>query len=54
MVLYDKDSVLIDGTVTNLDGAFEIGGIEPGDYFLVAQFLGYESRSIDDVHLQRN
>ncbi len=41
-------SVLIKGTstgvLTNADGRFELKGVAPGDYTLVASFLGYSSQ----------
>lgn len=36
------DSTLIKGNLTDLDGAFIIDGIDPGDYFVTASMVGYE------------
>ncbi|XOV91287.1 MAG: TonB-dependent receptor domain-containing protein [Bacteroidota bacterium] len=49
-----KDSTLIGGTITSSDGTFEILGIRPGNYFLTAQFVGYETTTIDRISLLKN
>ncbi|MEB2780541.1 TonB-dependent receptor [Algoriphagus sp. C2-6-M1] len=37
-----KDSTMIQGAVTNLDGAFILNNIDPGTYNLKMKFIGYE------------
>ncbi len=39
------DSSLVTGVITNRSGNFKIEKLNPGSYFIRAQFLGYESRS---------
>ncbi len=36
-----KDSTMIKGTTTNLDGVFNIKGVKPGHYLLRFSYLGY-------------
>ena len=35
------------GTATDLDGFFSITNVEPGNYVLVANYLGYDSSAVD-------
>ena len=35
------------GTVTDLDGFFALGNVPPGDYRLLATYIGYDSVSVD-------
>lgn len=46
-------NVVIDGTQqgtsTNAQGQYTITGVEPGTYDLIASFVGYEERTIEDV-----
>lgn len=37
------------GASSNVDGRFTISNVDPGTYTLVASFVGYEERAIDDV-----
>lgn len=37
-----QDSVMIKGTVTDLDGAFILNDVAPGDYHLKVNFVGYK------------
>lgn len=38
-----KDSTLINGTTTDIDGHFELDRIEKGEYLLKVQYLGYQT-----------
>lgn len=54
-----KDSLLISGSITNLNGEFVIKGVPAGKYFLKSNFIGYKTskKPIDivdaSVHLGR-
>ncbi|MDW7690809.1 TonB-dependent receptor [Flammeovirgaceae bacterium SG7u.111] len=48
------DSALIGGAVTDLDGAFEIKKVKPGNYYIKASFLGYDTKVVGDVIVERN
>ncbi len=49
-----KDSTLVAGMVTSQDGTFVIENLKSGDYYLLAQFLGYETRVIPEITISRN
>src|SRR5690349_4670051 len=38
-----NDSAFITGVITNDDGRFTITNISPGEYFMEASFMGYET-----------
>lgn len=46
-----KDSLLVTGTITNTDGEFILEKIPFGSYFLVIDFIGFESNIIKNVTL---
>ena len=48
------DSTLISGSVTSPEGVFEILEVRPGEYYLKAQFMGYESKTIEKILLSKN
>ncbi len=47
VALYDMDSALLTGTVTELDGSFEFEYNTSEDVFLTVQFMGYGTYSSD-------
>lgn len=50
IAIYSKDdSVLVSGGITNDRGYFEIAGIEFGEYYLEANFIGFGKEKIDDI-----
>ena len=63
--VYDKDSgepvpfanVYLEsttkGTTTDLDGFYTLTDIEPGDYFLVSTFIGYDTARVE-IKLTKN
>lgn len=48
-----QDSVLVTGTTTSETGAFVFNSVKAGKYAIVAQFIGYTSRSIT-IEVQEN
>ena len=48
------DSLLVGGTITNSLGQFDINRLKPGDYFLKADFIGFQSVIIDGIKLTPN
>jgi outer membrane receptor for ferrienterochelin and colicin len=50
--------VLIDGTtkgtVTNIDGQFQLSNIEPGSHFIKVSFIGYYSILIENIIVEAN
>src|SRR5690625_6516116 len=39
--LLDKDSTLVTGTTTDMDGGFKLKNVQTGNYFIRVQYLGY-------------
>lgn len=50
-VYNEEDSALITGTITDENGKFEIAGVNYGDYYVEAIFMGFEKKTIPDVEL---
>jgi outer membrane receptor protein involved in Fe transport len=48
------DSTLVAGTVTDPEGDFEISDLIPGSYYLTAQFMGYNTKSVGGLEVERN
>ncbi|MEJ2544739.1 MAG: carboxypeptidase regulatory-like domain-containing protein [Calditrichaceae bacterium] len=49
-----SDSSLINGTITDEEGVFSIENIPFGTYYMVADYLGFESRVMDDIRIEEN
>lgn len=49
-----KDSSLVAGAVTDQKGLFSLENLKSGDYYLLAQFLGYETKVISQVTVLKN
>lgn len=45
------DSTIVDGTITDESGEFELEGIPFGEYYLVTNFVGYEKKTIGSLEL---
>lgn len=45
------DSSLVSGTVTNVEGGFEIKNIPSGKYYVIADFIGYNKRIISNIEI---
>ena len=55
VVVYNqKDSTLVTGTVTSQEGDFEIQNVKPGRYYLTARFMGYETKTVDNITIEKN
>lgn len=47
--VYDqKNDALIGGTITEMDGTFSIE-VKPGIYYLVAEFISYQKKTVNDI-----
>jgi outer membrane cobalamin receptor len=46
-----KDSLQVNGTITNKNGIFNISVKRPGKYYLDIYFMGYEKKRIDDISI---
>ena len=49
ILLSQKDSTQVTGTVTNKEGKFSLTGIVHGNYFLNVQFIGYEKKVLKNI-----
>lgn len=51
--VYSKEKAkLIDGTITNKKGFFEIKKLRAGNYYLEVSFIGYEKKIISDIAIR--
>jgi outer membrane receptor protein involved in Fe transport len=53
-VYREADSTLVSGGITNEKGYFEIEGIDFGEYYLEAKFIGFSKANINDVVLTKD
>lgn len=55
VALYNSaDSSLVDGTISDSKGFFNLEKIPRGNYFLKAEFIGYEQEIYEDIVVSRN
>jgi len=47
VLLSSRDSSLINGTISDVNGLFDLSGIRPGKYFLEVRFIGYKNENFD-------
>lgn len=45
-LFHSQDSTLVTGVITDMNGAFSLNA-KPGKYYIVVQFMGYESKTIN-------
>ena len=52
--LYDQtNGSLVTGVVTSQDGSFVIEGVKPGTYYLEVSFMGYDTKTISNIELDK-
>ncbi|MBW6535368.1 MAG: TonB-dependent receptor [Mariniphaga sp.] len=52
IAVYNKsDSALVSGGITNEKGYFEITGVDYGEYYLEANFIGFGKASVQDISI---
>lgn len=44
---------LVTGVVTSVDGSFIIEGVKPGTYYLEASFMGYDTKTISNIGIDK-
>ncbi len=47
------DSALVTGSITALDGSFNIPGLPTGNYFIQAYFVGYEKKNVGSIEISK-
>ena len=52
-VYNSEDSSLVTGGITNENGEFEIRGMSYGNYYLEAQFIGFNKSKVTDINLDK-
>jgi outer membrane receptor protein involved in Fe transport len=50
----NSDSKLVTGSIADEKGSFEIGGLPFGEYYIEANFIGFEKSTIKDVKVLQN
>src|SRR5210317_1248512 len=48
-IFTEHDQELITGTITELNGAFNIKNLEKGHYYLEVSFIGYEKKVVEEI-----
>lgn len=48
------DSTLIDGTITNVKGEFELKKLKPGKYYVEISFIGYNKATVRNIPINKN
>ncbi|MGZ2371497.1 outer membrane beta-barrel protein [Ancylomarina sp. YFZ004] len=51
-VFTNDKSKLVDGTITNKDGFFEIKKLKPGNYYIEVSFIGYEKKMVPNIAIR--
>ncbi len=49
LLYHAPDSTMVDGIVTDAAGLFQFSAVPVGTYYLLLQFVGYETRRVDDL-----
>ena len=49
-----KDSTIVNGTVTNVEGTYKMENVKFGNYYLEFDFIGYRKEIINDIQINRN
>jgi outer membrane receptor protein involved in Fe transport len=52
VALYNGDGGFVTGTATTADGGFEIERMMPGTYSMRISFIGYASRTVEDIQVR--
>ena len=54
VAVYDKNNKVVDGAMTDMNGAFTVKNLAKGTYKVVASFIGYKNTTIAKVDLASN
>ncbi|SHJ87040.1 Outer membrane receptor proteins, mostly Fe transport [Tangfeifania diversioriginum] len=55
IAVYSKtDSSLVSGGITNENGEFEISDLDQGEFYLEAQFIGFEKSKVTEIVIDEN
>lgn len=54
LVLYNTaDSTMVTGTITDMEGIFELKDIPYGTYYLIANFIGYDKHKVNNIKVTK-
>ncbi|PWJ43191.1 outer membrane beta-barrel family protein [Sediminitomix flava] len=48
-----NDSSLVTGAITKSDGSFSFSKLKTGNYYLTAQFMGFETKQLNELKIQK-
>jgi outer membrane receptor protein involved in Fe transport len=48
------DNTLIDGAVSGIDGDFKIQKLQPGNYYLIISFIGYDDKKVEKIIIKKS
>ncbi len=54
IAIYDKNNKVIEGSMTDMNGAFTVKNLAKGTYKVVASFIGYKNATINKVEVTSN
>lgn len=54
VAVYDKNNKVVDGAMTDMNGAFTVKNLAKGTYKLVASFIGYKNATLNKVEISTN
>ncbi len=54
VVVYDKNNKVVDGAMTDMNGAFTVKNLAKGTYKVVGSFIGYKNAVVSKVEIKAN
>lgn len=54
IAVYDKNNKVVDGSMTDMNGAFTVKNLAKGTYKVVASFIGYRNATLSKVDIATN
>jgi len=54
VAVYDKNNKVVDGAMTDMNGAFTVKNLAKGTYRVVASFIGYKNSTLNKVEVTTN
>ena len=55
VAVYKKeDNSVVTGTISDENGEFKIKGLQPGNFYIVISFLGYDDYKFDDITIRKS
>ncbi len=52
-IFTEHDQELVTGTITEVDGRFQIKGLDPGEYYIEVSFIGYEKKTVNKINIEQ-